>query len=97
MVNGDEPVGSVGNIGDDKYDPEERTRAVVGKEFKFDKNEIPFGLFIVEKSEIPSVCEPERQKEVSNGPFVKLDFNWHPSFEEIIVDLVEQLAQEMLP
>ncbi len=44
MVNGDEPVGSVGNKGDDKYDPEERTRAVVGIVVK----EMPFGLTIVE-------------------------------------------------
>jgi hypothetical protein len=60
IVKGDEFVGSVGKRGDDKYDPEERTRAVDGKVDKFDVNEIPFGLFMVEKAEIPSVCEPER-------------------------------------
>ena len=37
IVKDEEPTGSVGKRGDDKYDPEERTRAVVGKEFKFDK------------------------------------------------------------
>ena len=43
-VKGDDFVGSVDKRGDDKYDPEERTSAVVGIVVK----EMPLGLTIVE-------------------------------------------------
>ena len=52
--NGDDPVGSDDNKGEDRYDPLEITIAVLGKEVELVEYEMPFEFTTLEKAETPS-------------------------------------------
>ena len=53
-ANGDDPVGSDDNKGEDRYDPLEINIAVLGKEVELVEYEMPFEFTTLEKAETPS-------------------------------------------
>ena len=59
-LNGKEPVGSVDNIDVDKYDPLEKTRAVLGNEDEELKWLMPVILDVVTEKADTSEIDPER-------------------------------------
>jgi hypothetical protein len=59
-LNGDEPVGSVDNIDVDKYDPLEKTRAVLGNDDEELEWLMPVILDVVTEKADTSEIDPER-------------------------------------